>query len=178
MSIKIYEAYKFVVNPSIHDVYKFLQPIKKAVVAHYSSIASDPDIGKLYSDQANFKKLFAENGYRSVNESAVIYPHKTGTYIQFFLSREFHPLYEKKKKVITDFHFQNQADEPTNIPKKEWKAREKIWEEIFNDYKQTPSESGLLYEFINFKQFDMMVFLNGVKSAAALADKKREAEAK
>jgi len=53
--------------------------------------------------------------------------------------------YEKSGKLI-DFHYQNQTEQPEDITDEEWRAREKFWDAIFDNY-LTPAQAGFVNDF-------------------------------
>lgn len=171
MSTKIYEAYKVDKSIDALKLFNILKNIKKEVIAFYKNLSSEQwiiDLHKLqFSSTATeeqkklFEKMFGSRLQTDVTESCVVYFHKTGTYIQFFMNRKLEHLYNKNRK-FKDFHYQDQADMPSNINEKEWNDRRKIWEDIYKDA-DTPAASGLTYNFYTFKDFDWQLFSNAFK---------------
>jgi hypothetical protein len=187
MSTKIYDVYKFKntdgTEPTIQDVFNFLQPIKKEVVKVYENEALIPhviELHKAYVSHMNatpseFEIIYDGERYTNAKENCVIYAHKSGLYIHFFLGYKFRELKERLflNKNLEDFHYQNSTDRPENISEKEWSDRESLWDEILGH--EAPSDKGFLYNFMTYRNFDLLMWRN----ALAESDKRRkENEAK
>ncbi len=185
MSTKIYDAYKFigagVKEPTVYDVYKFLHPIKLEIIKFYRGESSKEEIiaahkdyyqtrirhGKAGAEKTDFWQVYGGSGYTNVCESCMIFPHRTGTYLKFFLGVNFRTIsnrMEKSKKLL-DFHYQDQADRPDELTAKQWKARQKIWEELIGD--KVFRECGFIYDFYTFDDFDKLMTSNAWKLADA-----------
>jgi hypothetical protein len=52
----------------------------------------------------------------------------------------------EKKGVLTDYHYQNSTDRPDGVSNKEWREREKVWDEIFKNHGK-PSQAGFSIDF-------------------------------
>jgi hypothetical protein len=76
-----------------------------------------------------------------------IYPHWLDKYCFLQKSVKLLNSYVRRKKLV-DFHYQNQTDKPSRISNKAWDEREKIWDEIFNEY-TTFANAGFSYDFMN-----------------------------
>lgn len=105
-----------------------------------------------------------------VRGSIVAYFHKNSIYAQTFLQ-----CIEDPPKFIddrfVDFHYQNQSDpwysyEETLSRKdkakaiRNWKVREKVWNEIYSDNFNTPSQAGFYYELC--QNYDYYTIARGI----------------
>lgn len=177
MSTKIYDVYKFVgtgkTEPTLNDVYKFLQPIKNQVVKFYKNMSYDEEVINLHKlhfktprgQKSEFETKYGGLGYEGVTEECVVYTHKTGLYIHFFLGFHFRDLRNRlsKSKKLQDYHYQNQSDRPDNISPKEWNTRRKFWDEIIGH--RTPSDAGFIYNFMTYRNFELILYDNAWKNA-------------
>lgn len=194
MSTKIYDAYKFIGDGSkkqtVHDVYKFLHPIKLEITKFYRGESSKEEViamhkdyyqtrlykGKAEAEKTMFYEMYGSMGYTNVNESCMVFGHPTGTYIKFFLGFNFRAIsnrMERSKKLL-DFHYQDQADRPDELTAKQWKARQKIWEELIGD--KVFRECGFIYDFFTFEDFDRLMTSNAWRAKEALNAEKAKAD--
>jgi len=72
-----------------------------------------------------------------ISVSISVYPHETGFYLRAFcdqvscLGGSLDFLYDHPK--LRDFHYQNSCDRPDRVSAREWRQREKIWDEIIGE---------------------------------------------
>ena len=158
MSTKIYDAYEWyggsldkllsklrrirkrIFDLGVEQCLKTVNPSTFSYVDYYETLKKAIRRGEWdYFDKE--KDLIVPN----LQSSAVVYIHKDRIFVQFFgLPRDF----RFDKKGLRDFHYQNQADQDPRISEKNWKDREKTWDEIFKT-EDRPSHAGLCFEFIS-----------------------------
>lgn len=80
------------------------------------------------------------SGYRNpyaLDVTVALYPHKSNYYIRLFcdsMSIVGTALdFVADIPGLAEYHYQNSADKPDEVPSREWAKRKKIWNEIFSD---------------------------------------------
>lgn len=98
------------------------------------------------------EKMFKEDskspyksGIYDLNCSVTLYQYQNRVLLLFFGSNAFNKIF-KNLSMIEDFHYQNQTDEPEDIPVKEFRLRGKWWEKVMQD--KTPAQSGLSFSLM------------------------------
>lgn len=74
--------------------------------------------------------------------SAVVYLHEDMILVQFF---GIEKLSETLSPAFTDFHYQNQVDQPDNVSDEEWEYRERVWDSVFNGITAF-ADAGFVYD--------------------------------
>jgi len=119
---------------------------------------------KIITEQTK-KEYQTYSDFYSVKGEVCVYSHKEDIFVHIFLNDPGAPKFVNKK--FLDFHYQDQADpwfdirfsqgkltkEQHKAAQKEWNIREKTWKTIFNNWKLTPAEAGLLYEMCDGMDF-------------------------
>lgn len=183
MSLKVYNAYKY--NGELYNLINQLKDIrkeyleeKKVFISNFgnyiikksevkflekdtkiSELCDDPMGDCILGDYLKHVMLIGDNVPLNIQSSIVIYPHKTGIYLQVFgLDKK----YISKINNLQDFHYQNQVDmsnydwdtekwdlmdsERQKELELDWENRKNIWNDIIRD-NDTFSESGFYFDF-------------------------------
>lgn len=166
MSTKIYTGVKFASN-NIYEIFKSLIDIRKECIEigmnhltgnRFGTLRSYMLIEKLFYRrtrdivfglQKSFDKTNRPHFHPSFLFNIVIYPHPSGQFYGAYFDdniSEYHKLLFDKK-IVTDFHYQNQADRPEDISEEDWNTRETIWDELLS-HGHSFSENGFIFEIV------------------------------
>lgn len=82
--------------------------------------------------------------------STVIIPRSepAGNIIQFFGRDDIASLPVLADVKFADYHYQNQADPPDNVPSKEWKERKRVWTREIYKQESVPARIGLSFDLL------------------------------
>lgn len=122
---------------------------KKAIEEFKSNQYQDNLLSQIIHKTENMFREDAKSPYRSgiydLNCSVMLYQYQNRILVLFYGSQKFRKIFESLK-LIEDFHYQDQTDEPKDIPKKEFKLRGRWWEKVMDD--KTPAQSGLSFSLM------------------------------
>jgi hypothetical protein len=82
----------------------------------------------------------------------VLYYYQRKFYLQFFGTGRYWNTFDKciepfiRRKLIMDFHYQDQTDRPEDISRKDYERRGRIWDRIFGAT-DIPACAGFVYDF-------------------------------
>lgn len=114
-------------------------------------------------EEESTKKYPSWNDSYDVRGSVVVYFHKKSTYVQTFLQSAGNvPKFTDERFV--DFHYQNQSDpwyafeenlsvNDKNKAARNWLTRKKVWDDIYSDGLDSPSQAGLSYDMCGTLDF-------------------------
>lgn len=61
----------------------------------------------------------------------------------------------KEKWDLSDYHYQNQTDQPDDISDEEWLERERVWDKVMDT--SVPNEDSIIIQILNADQFQTML---------------------
>jgi hypothetical protein len=148
MSTKIYDAYKW----SGTSMEELLSKLKTMRDLYLEYIAARIVPWSKNSEFIAFMDLIQDETTKGLNSplnieaSVVVYPFNSEIYIQFFGVPKlvFTPIFGDS---ISDYHYQDQSDQPEDISDGDWEARKELWDKIL-DW-NAPSVSGFSYTLCN-----------------------------
>lgn len=160
MSTKIYDAYR-VQGMTARELLDFFIEIRKdfftKVTIQLSQYPYFKDKDYLATTD-ELKRIFRSGMRDPFNyvSSVMIYPYENDFYCVFFgmsdmlngvtyleeLERN-----ETFMKHFSDFHYQNQTDQPDNVTDEEWNLRRDTWDKLISEY--SFKRSGLEFTFID-----------------------------
>lgn len=178
MSIKIYDAYEF--KGPQEELLQFCKEVRLQWVEYFVGERIEPfnknndDIEAILNrvrEETNKKHNYIIDIF-DFKGQIVVYPHKERLFLQFFIDQAFlrkivEPMIESDTRFI-DYHYQDQSDpwycfgeisaskleSELEEAEKDWKEREKIWNDIFEEYaggypismfSGVPASSGFTY---------------------------------
>jgi hypothetical protein len=171
MSTKIYNVW--LTNEGFGKVMTSLLRLKvKAEDAYRTELRTFLGLGAGSNKEVIFNGAMfaAENivkGYAVLNPtcSAVTYAYpypgadgkKNSLLVQLFgVDRSLHKAFTKSIRGA-DFHYQDQTDEPEDVPAVEWKARRQVWDKVLPGV-GNPSENGMAFDLITNRRSLELVF--------------------
>jgi hypothetical protein len=82
------------------------------------------------------------------------------------------------KDIAVDYHYQNQTDKPDEISWRDWRFREEVWTDIFDDISVLwiPSEAGAVYDIVTEDDINISeeIFEKVIEKCKELKEKKKE----
>ena len=132
----------------------------------------------LLEDIIRKEEKIGEHHPFNISASAVVYFCENNLYVQLFgLPRDYQKEVLNKYTQLKDYHYQNNTDqsnydwdkedwntmtiERQEELEKEWRERERIWDKIMPNWGDSPSESGLSFDFVPIN-YEMSVFCNDI----------------
>lgn len=112
------------------------------------------------------------------NFSVTIFERKNKLYGVFFdqTNKNYKQLFDKD--IAVDYHYQNQTDKPDEISLRDWRFREEVWEDIFDDISVLwiPSEAGVVYDIVTEDDINISkeIFEKVIEKCKELKEKKNE----
>lgn len=162
MSTKMYNLYR-VEDKDIHALFSWLVETRKR---YHERIQEEmkPFVQKLSKEKIiDLMERAIRPGMNdlfNIEASAAVYSNEGNLYVQFFgLPFRFQDEEVEKASFLTDFHYQNQADQPEDIPDEEWDTRRRIVNAILDidPAAARPSRCGLIFSFADITDaFDLM----------------------
>jgi hypothetical protein len=178
MSTKIYNAFKF--NGKAFDLMKHIRSYRikwqSFQINRICEGDTDNNIGDYFDnykllyekiESQSLKKYPSWEDFYDVRGSVVVYFHKRKIYVQTFLqslSKSQPPSFLDDR--FSDFHYQNQGDpwyedldlkpDEKKIAARNWRMREKVWNEIFLNTFDSPNKAGLVYNFCESYDFHLI----------------------
>jgi hypothetical protein len=107
-----------------------------------------------------------------------IFERKNKLYGTFFdqTNKNYKQLFDKD--IAVDYHYQNQTDKPDEISWRDWRFREKVWEDIFDDISVLwiSSEAGVVYNIVTEDDINISkeIFEKVIEKCKELKEKKKE----
>ena len=132
MSTKMYNLYR-VEEKDIHALFSWLVDLRKQYHAFIREEMKPFVAQKGLDEIVNRMEATTRSrmkGMFNIEANAVIYLHEGKIYVQFFGLRSRFQGELEKESFLINFHYQDQSDQPENIPDAEWNERERIVESI------------------------------------------------
>ncbi len=109
--------------------HKRIQQYKSALIDHINK-KLDIWVFKMFLESNSFSEL---RGYMSAYFSCSVFYDRRYWYIKFFPNQHLDYKimdYMKEKYNLQDYHYQNQTDPPDDISRKDYKKRDKKWDQL------------------------------------------------
>lgn len=156
MSTKIYNAYRF--KGTAAQLMPFLKAVREDIeddtVSFYREHRDESVETSAYKLAMLFKEAADKMAFEfNVSSSVMVFFHDGEIYLQFYYPGHWGRSNKRYPDTvwsewIEDFHYQNQSDQPEDVPESDWERRRRVWDEILGDY-GIPSRAGLMYEMNN-----------------------------
>jgi len=147
MSTKMYNFYRYL-GKDIFSLQSWLEELRQKYIQH--AIETVANFAKLAAKEGLWGRISRDtrvglNSPFNVTASVAIYLDNGYIYVQF-LGVPYELYREEVGLSLIDKHYQNQADQPEEIPDEEWNAREALVERLLNKHDSaTPSHCALIW---------------------------------
>lgn len=154
MSTKIYNAYRYYGDAGslFNWLVRFRKRYWKMCAEHVFSILGS-DQGYQHRVYSILRDVFKE-GVRdvlNVSADAVVYLYDGRVFVQFFGVHDAYQMFGKRFRLsydFSDYHYQNQTDEPSHLSEQEWDERRKTWDAIMR-HSDVPANAGLTFHILH-----------------------------
>ena len=130
---------------------KYSEAVRNTIHRIMKNECETPELAlyfRLYDDLSSaFKDI-------SIEQAKMVYiPHNDDIFAMFFSSYRYEK-YILQNDNFSDYHYQNQTDQPEDISDEEWEQRKKDWDEAIGpDY--IPINHGMLFTFLDYESYDV-----------------------
>lgn len=177
MSTKIYDAYR--TRHGLKAILAALKTLREKLGDKWKSDVASFLTGTVLSDSSDSSNTRCDLSYtihvgttimqgmngHNPTASAVVYPHPDGGDVVQLFGLDNSPECKTLLKTFlrrlkaTDYHYQNQVDQPERVSQSEWNLRRKYWD-IMLPGAGVPEENGFTFELIT-KQKAIEILLEG-----------------